>query len=57
MGGFVLGLVGALIAVLGLFLASGAKDAGIYYVGFVFFLFGIGLDFWLIGRAGRKLAG
>lgn len=46
-----IGVLGALISVLGLFLAAGTHDGEMFFAGMVFFIFGIGLNFWLIGTA------
>ncbi|MFZ5790564.1 MAG: hypothetical protein ACOY3L_07690 [Pseudomonadota bacterium] len=46
-------IVGGLIAILGLvglFLAAGAKDGGIYLFGLLLFLFAVLFDFGLIKR-------
>lgn len=51
-----LGLFGAVVAILGLFLAAGTKEATMFFVGMVFFLFGVALNFWLIARATAKPA-
>jgi ABC-type maltose transport system permease subunit len=45
-----LGGVMAVTALLGLFLASRSLDAGFEFFGLSLFLFGTGLNFWLIKR-------
>lgn len=52
-----LGILGAIIAVLGLFMAGGAHEGGMYFAGMAFFLFGVALNFWLIGTAEPKRHG
>ncbi len=49
-----LGLFGAVVAVLGLFLAAGTAEAPMFLVGMIFFIFGVALNFWLIARATAK---
>jgi hypothetical protein len=39
-----------LIGLIGLFVASGAHDAGMYIFGLVLFVFAVGLDFLLLKR-------
>ncbi|QJE72713.1 hypothetical protein HHL28_06050 [Aerophototrophica crusticola] len=46
----VLGVVGAIIAIIGLFLAAGTHEDGLLFGGLLFFLFGVLLNFWLIAR-------
>jgi hypothetical protein len=45
---FAIGAVAAAVALGGLFLAARSADAGIELFGFSLFLFGTGLNFWLI---------
>ena len=45
-----LGSIMAVIALLGLFLASRSLDVGFELFGLSLFLFGTGLNFWLIKR-------
>lgn len=40
----------ALAAIVGVFLAAGAQDEGIYYFGVLLFAFGVVMNFWLIKR-------
>jgi uncharacterized membrane protein len=47
---WILGALVALLSLFGLFMASGATDAGFYHVGLLFFLFGVLFIFGLIGR-------
>ena len=47
---WVYGAAMGLISLVGLFLASGASDDNMYYVGLLFFVFGILSVFGLIGR-------
>lgn len=46
----VLRLVGVLLGFLGLFLASGAHDPGMFLGGLLFCFFGVALNFWLIAQ-------
>ena len=39
-----------LLALIGLFLAAGTRDAGMALDGFLFFAFGVAVNFWLISR-------
>lgn len=48
---FVVGLIGVIMAVLGLLIASGSHEGGMFFAGMVFCLAGVGLNFWLIGTA------
>ena len=48
---WILGLVMAVFAVLGLVLASGAYDTGMYTFGLGLFVFGTFFDFWLIKKS------
>lgn len=48
MGGWIIGVVMAVVAVLGLFLASGAQDATMEWVGLLLTLFGTGYCYALI---------
>ena len=48
---WILGLVMAVLAVLGLVLASGAYDTGMYTFGLGLFAFGIFFDFWLVKKS------
>jgi hypothetical protein len=47
---WILGLVMAVLAVLGLVLASGAYDTGMYTFGLGLFAFGTFFDFWLVKK-------
>jgi FtsH-binding integral membrane protein len=47
---FLFGGFSAVMAIVGVFLASGAQDEGIYWFGALLFVFGIVLNFWLIKR-------
>jgi hypothetical protein len=49
-----MGLVGLIIAFVGLSLASGATDNGMYIDGMLFLGFGVMLIFWLISRSDRR---
>lgn len=46
----VIGIAAALIGLLGLFLAGNSVDSGIELFGLSLFLFGTGMNFWLIKR-------
>ncbi|HLJ19527.1 MAG TPA: hypothetical protein VKU84_04980 [Stellaceae bacterium] len=48
---WILGLFMAVLAVLGLVLAAGAYDTGMYTFGLSLFAFGIFFDFWLVKKA------
>ncbi|GEM_PF-567962 len=48
---WILGLVMAVLAILGLVLAANAYDTGMYTFGLGLFAFGIFFDFWLIKKA------
>jgi hypothetical protein len=48
---WILGLVMAVLAILGLVLASGAYDTGMYTFGLGLFAFGIFFDFWLVKKS------
>ncbi|MFV3130608.1 hypothetical protein [Niveispirillum sp. KHB5.9] len=50
MSNVVLRLLGVLMGFLGLFLAAGAKDQGMFLGGMLFCLFGVALNFWLIAQ-------
>ncbi len=50
-GHWIMGGVMGLIALVGLVLAAGALDTGIYLFGLALFVFGVLFDFWLIKRA------
>ncbi len=50
MNNVVLRLVGIAMGFLGLFLAAGAKDTGMFLGGMLFCLFGVALNFWLIAQ-------
>ncbi|MBP7334504.1 hypothetical protein [Niveispirillum sp.] len=50
MTNIVLRLVGIALGFLGLFLAAGAKDPGMFLGGMLFCLFGVALNFWLIAQ-------
>ncbi len=43
-------IISILLALIGLFLAAGTKDAGMALDGFLFFAFGVAVNFWLIAR-------
>jgi hypothetical protein len=47
---WILGLLMAVLAVLGLVLAHGAYDTGMYTFGLLLFAFGIFFDFWLVKK-------
>lgn len=52
---WIVGLIMALLALLGLDLLSGALDTGITIFGSLLFVFGVGFDFWLLkSYADRK---
>ncbi len=51
MNNVILRLVGIALAFLGLFLAAGSKDVGMFLGGMLFSLFGVALNFWLIAQA------
>jgi len=51
MNNIVLRIVGGLLGFLGLFLAAGAKDPGMFLGGMLFCLFGVLLNFWFIALA------
>ncbi|WP_114393673.1 hypothetical protein [Oleisolibacter albus] len=47
-----LGIAGAIVSVLGLFMAAGpSHEPAAFLGGALFFLFGVLLNFWLIARA------
>lgn len=46
-----LGLFGMVVALLGLFMAAWTQETNMFFVGMIFFGFGVGLNFWLISRA------
>ncbi len=48
---WILGLFMAVLAVLGLVLASGAYDTGMYTFGLGLFAFGTFFDFWLVKKS------
>ena len=50
MKNIVLRLIGIALGFLGLFLAAGAKDPGMFLAGLLFCLFGVALNFWLIAQ-------
>ncbi|MFY8092521.1 MAG: hypothetical protein ACOVN0_03465 [Niveispirillum sp.] len=50
MNNVVLRLVGILLGFLGLFLAAGARDPGMFLGGLLFCFFGVALNFWLIAQ-------
>ena len=54
MGAHIMGLVGILLSLTGLLLASRAVDDGMYVDGMILAAFGIMLVFWLIGRSGQS---
>lgn len=56
MGAHIMGLVGILLSLTGLLLASRAADDGMYVDGMILAAFGIMLVFWLIGRSGSTRA-
>jgi hypothetical protein len=43
-------VLGILLGFVGLFLAAGAKDTGMFLGGMLFCLFGVALNFWLIAQ-------
>jgi hypothetical protein len=45
-----IGIAAAAVALLGLFLAAKSVDAGMELFGLLLFVFGAGLNFWLIKR-------
>ena len=47
---WILGAIMGLISLFGLVMASNAVDTTFYWVGLLFFLFGVGFIFALIGR-------
>jgi hypothetical protein len=47
---WIIGLCMAFLAVLGLVLASGAFDTGMYTFGLALFAFGVFFDFWLVKK-------
>ena len=51
MGHWIRGIFMGLLALVGLVMASKAVDATFYWVGLLFFVFGVGFIFALIGRA------
>ena len=51
-----IGVLMAIVALLGLFLASRSVDTGIELFGLSLFLFGTGLNFWLIKRYYDRLS-
>ena len=54
-GKWIMGGLMALMAILGLLMASRAQDSVFYFVGLLFFIFGVVFNFSLIGRyAGRS---
>ena len=48
---WILGIVMAVFAVLGLVFASGAYDTGMYTFGLLLFAFGVFFDFWLVKKS------
>jgi len=48
---WILGIVMAVFSVLGLVLASGAYDIGMYTFGLLLFAFGVFFDFWLVKKS------
>jgi hypothetical protein len=48
MSNWLFGGLGIVIALIGLFLAAGARDTGIAVHGYMLAAFGVGLNFWLI---------
>lgn len=50
MNNVVLRLVGIAMGFLGLFLAAGARDPGMFLGGMLFCFFGVALNFWLIAQ-------
>ncbi|MFV3075949.1 hypothetical protein [Niveispirillum fermenti] len=50
MHNIVLRLLGAGLGFLGLFMAAGAVDSGMFLGGMLFTLFGVALNFWLIAQ-------
>lgn len=56
-GKWIFGACMTLIALIGLAMASRAVDDVIYFVGLLLFVFGVLMNFWLIGRyVGRTKA-
>lgn len=49
MGKWIFGIVAVLLALLGMILAANAHDTGMFVGGMLFTLFGVGVNFWLIG--------
>jgi len=47
---WILGLVLAFLGIVGLFLASGAYDIGMYFFGLALFVFAVLFDFWLVKK-------
>ena len=57
MGAQFMGLVGILVSLVGLLLASRAADDAMYVDGMILAGFGVILVFWLIGRSGSTRSG
>ncbi len=53
-GKWIAGIIVGVIGLLGLFLASGAVDTGIYIFGLLLFLTATLFDFWLVKRSFDK---
>ena len=54
-GKWVMGAFMALLAIVGLLMAGRAQDSVFYFVGLLFFIFGVAFNFALIGRySGRS---
>ncbi|HVM80292.1 MAG TPA: hypothetical protein VMU06_14810 [Stellaceae bacterium] len=47
---WILGLVLAFLGIVGLFLASGAYDIGMYFFGLALFAFAVLFNFWLVKK-------
>jgi len=47
---WILGLVLAFLGIVGLFLASGAYDVGMYFFGLALFAFAVLFNFWLVKK-------
>jgi len=54
-GNVSLRVLGVALGFIGLFLAAGAKDPGMFLGGMLFCLFGVALNFWLIAQDYRPL--
>ncbi|SNS71348.1 MULTISPECIES: hypothetical protein [unclassified Azospirillum] len=54
MGKWIFGIFAVLLALLGMILAANAHDTGMFVGGMLFTLFGVGVNFWLIGHEEDK---